>query len=135
MFSDYSFLYVEDDDLSREIMTMIMESGMGVDKLTVFTDSADFMARVGALERVPEVILLDIQIKPHDGFEMLRMLRENPAYETSRIVALTASVMNEEVTRLQTSGFDGAIAKPLSVQTFPRLMQRILDGQQVWHIV
>jgi CheY-like chemotaxis protein len=135
MLSDYRYLYVEDDEFSREIMTMIMVNGMGIHTLTIFTDSADFMSRVGALERVPDVILLDIQIKPHDGFEMLRMLRENPAYDASHIVALTASVMNEEVARLQSSGFEGAIAKPLSIQTFPRLIQQIIDGQQVWHII
>src|SRR5687768_938787 len=132
MFSDYSFLYVEDEDFSREVMRMIMTFGMGIEMLTIFEDSADFMARVEALERVPDVILLDILIKPHDGFEMLRMLRTTPAYDSSHIVAVTASVMNEEVSRLQSSGFDGAISKPLSVQTFPRLMQEIIDGQHVW---
>jgi two-component system, cell cycle response regulator DivK len=135
MFSNYRYLYVEDDSLSREIMTMIMENAMGIAALTIFSDSSDFMQRITALDSRPDVVMLDIQVTPHDGFEMLRMLRENPAYDDVRVVALTASVMNEEVTRLQDSGFDGAIAKPLSVQTFPQIMQRILEGETVWHIV
>ena len=134
MFDQYTYLYVEDDHLSQEIMQLIMVHGMGVKQLTVFADSSDFMERVMLLEPKPGIILLDIHIKPLDGFEMLQLLRTNPAFSDVKIVALTASVMNEEVERLQRSGFDGAVAKPLSVQTFPALIQRVLDGETVWHI-
>ncbi len=54
--------------------------------------------------------------------------------KTPQIIALTASVMNEEVAQLRQSGFNGAIAKPLSFSTFPALMERIANGETVWHI-
>ena len=133
MFNQYSYVYVEDDSLSREIMQMIMENGMDIDRLTVFDDSTDFMPRMKSLANKPNVILLDIHVKPLDGFEMLELLRADPAYHHSKIVALTASVMNEEVENLRQSGFDGAIGKPLSIQTFPKLMTRILQGELVWY--
>lgn len=134
MFDQYTYLYVEDDQLSQEVMQLIMVQSMGVNKLTVFADSSDFMNRLMALDQKPQIILLDIHIRPLDGFEMLRLLRAHPAFSGVKIVALTASVMNEEVERLRHSGFDGAVAKPLSVQTFPALMQRVIEGEAVWHI-
>ncbi|MBN1428855.1 MAG: response regulator [Anaerolineae bacterium] len=134
MFADKHFLYVEDDPLSRQVMQMIMGNGMGVKRLSVFEDSTDFMSRIKTLEPHPEIILLDVHVRPYSGLEMLQMLRTDPDYSKVTIVALTASVMNEEVELLRTSGFDGAIGKPLSVSTFPELMQRIMAGESVWHI-
>lgn len=127
-----AFLYVEDDTLSREIMQLMMESLEH--NLITFEDSHDFMVRVEKLNPPPRVILLDIHVPPYDGFEMLEMLRQNPAYKESRIIAVTASVMNEEIERLKRSGFDGAIGKPLDFEQFPMLLEQLLHGDTVWHI-
>jgi CheY-like chemotaxis protein len=132
--SDKYFLYVEDDPLSREVMQMIMSNGMGVTRLSIFEDSADFMRRLKALTTHPDIIMLDVHVRPLSGLDMLRMLRGDPDYHTAKIIALTASVMNEEVEELRTSGFDGAIGKPVSVTTFPGLMERVIAGEAVWHI-
>lgn len=135
MLTEHAYLYVEDDPLSREVMQMIMGMAMGVEKLTIFEDSQHFMARVKALPEPPKVFLLDIHMQPHSGFDMLKMLREDLAYADATILALTASVMNEEVEQLKRSGFNGAIGKPLSVHTFPALLERALAGETLWHIV
>ncbi len=134
MFNMHSYLYVEDDVMSREILSMIMGVAMGVEQLHLFPDSVDFAARLDALPDVPKLILLDIHMKPIDGFAMLHLIRERRAFDDSIVLALTASVMNEEVARLRSSGFNGAIAKPLSVSTFPNLIARVLSGESVWHI-
>jgi CheY-like chemotaxis protein len=134
LYNDYTYLYIEDDPLSRDVMRLIMENAMGIETLTMFENSADFAERIQALPQQPDLILLDIHLKPHDGFAILGTLRSLPEYAETKIVAVTASVMNEEVERLRTSGFNGAIAKPLSVQTFPDLIERILHGETIWHI-
>lgn len=134
MFDQLICLYVEDDRLSREIMQMILGTAYKVQQLTLFENSENFLERVHALPQKPNVFLLDIHVPPHSGFEMLSMLRADPTFADSTIIALTASVMNEEVAQLQRSGFNGAIAKPLSIQTFPELLKRILEGDTVWHI-
>jgi CheY-like chemotaxis protein len=134
VFSQYSFLYVEDDPLSREIMQMIVQNAMGARCLTMFEDSTDLITRLKTVEPKPDVILLDIHVQPLNGFAMLRALRAEPAYSQSKVVALTASVMNEEVEQLRQAGFDGAIGKPLSVQSFPELIARIIKGDVIWHI-
>jgi two-component system cell cycle response regulator DivK len=131
---EHHYLYVEDDPMSREIMRIIIENGVGSTNLTVFDDSTDFLGRVTRLDNQPTIILLDIHVMPHDGFQMLKMLREDAQMSHAKIIALTASVMNEEVEQLREAGFDGAISKPLSIQTFPGLLQRIANGETVWHI-
>ena len=134
MLNDYAYLYVEDDPFSREIMQMLMENVMDVRNLTIFDDSTNFIDHLKLLQPKPDVILLDIHVKPHSGFEMLKWVREDPAYQNSKVIALTASVMNEEVAKLRESGFDAAIAKPLSMQTFPDMIARVMSGETVWYV-
>jgi two-component system, cell cycle response regulator DivK len=127
-------LYVEDEPRSRRVMQMITDD-MGLTHVTIFEDSTDFMARFAALEPKPDVIFLDIHMTPHTGFEMLAMLREADQSINVPVVAMTASVMNEEIHKLKSAGFDGCIAKPIDFDTFPETLQRIMSGEKIWRIV
>src|SRR5689334_6319716 len=107
MNADPALVYVEDDPMSRESLELLLRRVMGVTQLWIFENSANFIERVKALPRVPDLFLLDIQMQPHSGFEMLEMLRSDPAFRGARAVALTASVMVEEIELLRKSGFNG----------------------------
>lgn len=127
-------VYVEDDEASILVMKMVVERVMGLPTLHVLQSRADFVEQVKGLGVVPDVFLLDIQMKPYDGIELLSMLRDDPQYNCSKVIALTASVTNEEVSLLKSGGFDGAIAKPLNIDVFPNLITRITNGEHVWYI-
>jgi len=129
-----AILYFEDDTLSREVMEVCLKRGLGYRNVTIFADSADFEARIAGLPVKPDVIFLDIHIEPIDGFAMLKTIRQHAVYGRTRVIALTASVMNEELKLLRDAGFDGVIAKPLDFDTFPTTLRRILNGEQVWHV-
>jgi two-component system, cell cycle response regulator DivK len=131
----FSFLYVEDNDSNRTVMRLLMEYAMSVQSLAIFEDSSNFMERVKALPQPPDVILLDIHVRPLDGFEMLDLLRADTVYHQSKIIAVTASVTSEEIEEMSFAGFDGGIGKPLRVETFPGLLTRILNGETVWHVI
>ena len=128
------YLYVEDDRLSRMVMDMFLGNMMGLSSYTIFEDSTDFMVRLKALPVRPDIILLDIHVRPLNGFEMLKSIRSDPDFTDCRIVALTASVMNEEVKQLREAGFDGTIGKPLDATSFPGLLNKIQRGEAVWQI-
>lgn len=131
--SNLTFLYMEDDDLSRKIMRLLLEAS-GHTEIYDFEESSDFFEKIASLPQIPDVIFLDIHMNPYDGFEMLEMLRQNERYGSVKIVALTASVMNEEISRLRNAGFDSVIAKPIDQEHFPNLLSRILQGEQVWRV-
>ncbi len=127
-------LYVEDDPSSRRVVRMLLTGRMGIQHVTILEDSVDFLARATTLNPVPDIIFLDIHVKPHNGFEMLGMLRQTPQFADKPIVALTASVMNEEVHQLRTAGFNGCLAKPIDMDVFQELFERMLDGEEIWRI-
>jgi CheY-like chemotaxis protein len=128
-------LYVEDDPFSCQVMELLLIRKLQFKSVTIFESSANFMQRLGALPKKPDVFLLDIHMEPHDGFDLLKMLRAHPDYGTSKIVALTASVMNEEVEQLRRAGFDSVLAKPVDQSTFPMSLKRILDGENIWTVI
>jgi len=134
MSGSYSIVYVEDDPGSQKVMRGLVETlGFSID-LHIFEDSSHFIPRVEALDPEPDLFLLDIHVSPLNGFDMLQALRRHDDFQGKMIVALTASVMNEEVKQLKEAGFDGILAKPLKFQDFPRHIQRILDGENLWAI-
>jgi CheY-like chemotaxis protein len=129
-----AFLYVEDDILSCEIMSMLLTKQLRYTNLTILSDNHNFMDKVRGMPSVPDVVFLDIQMHPYDGFEMLTMLRADPVYRPAKIIAMTASVMATDVQALRRAGFDGLIGKPIIRQVFPQLLQQILNGEPVWFI-
>ena len=135
MINQPNILYVEDDAKSRKVMQMLLVSVMRLPHVTIFEDSVDFLKRAKNLDPKPDIILMDIHLQPHNGFEMLEMLRQSSHFQHTPVVALTASVMNEEVEQLQSAGFDGCIAKPVDMDVFPELLDLILDGKKIWRIV
>ena len=127
-------VYVEDDENSIFVMKMVVERVMKLPALYVLQSRADFVQQVKGLGVVPDVFLLDIQMKPYDGVKLLSMLRGDPLFNTCKVIALTASVTNEEVSMLKNGGFDGAIAKPLNIDVFPDLVARIMKGERIWYV-
>lgn len=128
-----SIVYVEDDPQSREVMQILLVELMGLSEVVFFEDSSNFIQRMETTS--PDVILLDIHVHPYDGFEMLALLRHHPCFQNKIVIALTASVMNEEIQQLKTAGFDGVIAKPIDMETFPALLQQILNGENIWTVI
>lgn len=134
MANNYVFLYVEDDPTSRIVMEMILKYNFADAGLTMFEDSTDFPNRLQTLPAKPDIIFLDIHMHPFTGFEMLKMIRDHQDYADCTVIALTASVMSEEIEQLEVCGFNGAIAKPLSRDAFPKLIERIIAGDCIWHV-
>ena len=128
-------LYVEDNPSSRRIVRMLLKNRLKYEHVTIFQNSRDFEDSVLELDPKPDIIFLDIHVQPIDGFEMLKILRGLEAYNDTKIVALTASVMNEEVQQLRDAGFDGCYSKPIDMDTFPDNIQKTLQGKSIWEIV
>lgn len=131
---DPQILYVEDDRFSRKVVEVLLRDVMALSNLTIFENSEGFVTRVEDLPKKPELIFLDIQMKPIDGFQMLEILRSHDSYKSATIIALTANVMAHDVEKLKAVGFDGLIGKPIMSDIFPELVKRIVDGEAIWYI-
>lgn len=108
-------LIVEDNDKNLKLARDLLE-------VTGFRVIAAGSAEAGivlAREQRPDLVLMDVQLPGMDGFAALAALRGDPATASLKVVAFTASVMNEDLRRINAAGFDGYIAKPISAREFP----------------
>lgn len=71
-----------------------------------------------ARETSPDLILMDIALPGVDGIGITALLKAYGPTSGIPVVALTASVMQADLTRFQGSGFAGVIAKPIDVVRF-----------------
>ena len=125
-------LYVEDHPASRRVMELLVVEVLGIEPLYMLDSSENVVMEIEALPEQPDIIFLDINLKPLTGYEVQSLLREHDDYRHKKIIALTASATAADMRQMREAGFDGAIEKPLSHMTFPQQIQRILDGQTVW---
>lgn len=80
-----------------------------------------------ATEHLPDLVLMDIQLDDMDGTEALKALRADPSTHAIPVVALTAFAMASDEDRLLGEGFDGYLAKPIDVKTFPAEVARYCE--------
>jgi CheY-like chemotaxis protein len=76
----------------------------------------------------PRVALIDIQMPGLDGFEVLRAIRAVEPPLPCRVLALTAFAMGGDRERILASGFDGYVAKPVSISHVREQVRRILNS-------
>jgi two-component system, cell cycle response regulator DivK len=80
-----------------------------------------------AHERRPALILMDIQLPGINGVDALQQLRADPMTSAIPVIAVTASVMTQDRTRIMAAGFDGFHGKPISVRQLLATVREILD--------
>ena len=71
-----------------------------------------------ATERKPDLILMDIQLPGMNGIDALRALRSDPSTANIPVVAVTASVMQQDRKQITEAGFNGYVGKPINIKEF-----------------
>jgi two-component system, cell cycle response regulator DivK len=107
-------LIVEDNDKNLKLARDLLQHD-GFRTLEAETATA---AITLAEQRVPDLILMDIQLPDMDGVTALGRLREMGTTTSIPVVALTAFAMASDRERLLAAGFDGYLAKPIDIHNF-----------------
>ena len=110
-----SILIVEDTAANRVLATKILRRA-GHHVLTAETGAEGVTM---ALERRPDVVLMDLGLPDMDGWQALREIRNvDGGSARLRVVAFTAHAMVGDQERALEAGFDGYLSKPIDVATF-----------------
>jgi signal transduction histidine kinase/ActR/RegA family two-component response regulator len=112
-------LVVEDSDDNRVTLKAALEQ-MGHEVL----ESADGLAGAeSAIQRTPDVVLVDIGLPGLDGYEVARRIR---AARGSRVllVALTGYGQPDDLRAALAAGFDVHLTKPVELETLAAVIER-----------
>ena len=99
-------LVVDDDPLFRSLMTNVLRHDFDV---AVAGDGADGFYR--ALDCVPDLAVLDIQMPGWDGIKTLKAFRAHPVLAKVKVVVLTSDSSRETVLAAINAGADDFVIK------------------------
>lgn len=119
-----SVLIVEDE----ESILLSLEFLLGKEGYAVQT-ARDGAAALHTLQmQPPDLVLLDVMLPLIDGFELCRLIRENPALLGTRIMLLTARGRETEIALGLTLGADAYLTKPFSTRDLMDKVRTLLSG-------
>ena len=105
-----SLLYIEDDSISREIVSMFLKDYFLIDTAS---ESSEAFKKIN--KNSYAIILLDISLrKGLDGLELAREIKKIKNYNDIPIIAVTAHAFREDEDRILKSGFTHYISKPFT---------------------
>jgi len=120
--SGKTILYVEDNEPNRTIVRDLLKRTTY--KLIEAYDGEAGMAM--ALERLPDMILMDIQLPKISGLEAIRRLRAEPATAATPIVAITSFALNGDDKKAKDAGATAYLTKPYSPYDLLKLIRKVI---------
>ena len=117
-----TILYVEDNAMNRQIVRDLL-------KRTTYQliEAHDGEAGVAlALEKRPDLILMDIQLPKISGLEATRRLRAEAATAKIPIIAITSFALSGDEQKASEAGATAYLAKPYSPRDLLGLIRKIL---------
>jgi two-component system cell cycle response regulator DivK len=120
-----SVLVVDDNDRNRKLALdvlaaagfRVLGAGRAVEGIAL------------ASERMPDVILMDLQLPDMNGAEATRKLAAHERTGRIPVVAMSATPLEGSDDWLEDAGFAGWLEKPIHVSTFPQQVRRYVPGK------
>lgn len=126
-FGGKRLLLVEDNELNREIASVILEeAGFQIECAPDGTDAVAMVEK--SAEGYYDAVLMDVQMPVMNGYEATKEIRamERKDLKTLPIIAMTANAMEEDKEAALKSGMDAHVAKPLDVELLMNVLHRFL---------
>jgi len=116
-------LIVEDNDKNLKLVRDVLQvKGYQTIEAGTAEEGIDL-----ARTRKPDLVLMDIQLPGMNGIEALKVLRADASTERIPVIAVTASVMQQDRNLITEAGFDGYIGKPINLKEFIDAVRVMLE--------
>jgi len=115
-------LVVEDNQLNRELLCDWLE----VEGYEVWS-AADLKSSYEVfLRRLPDAVLLDINLGKDNGLDLLAWMRQKPETREIPVIAVTAHALVTEQERILEAGCGACLSKPIDFQLLREELNRWL---------
>lgn len=112
-------LIVEDNPMNRRLLRDVLKY-YGYEALEA-SDGKEGVSM--AIEHMPDLILMDLQMPVMDGYQAGAILKNDPKTKHIKIIALTSFAMKGDRDRVMEAGFDDYISKPIDTRGLPKILE------------
>ena len=93
-------------------------------QVSLAVDGEEALRKIAELQ--PDLVLLDVMMPKKSGFEVCQEIRANPAWNSIKIVMLTAKGRDTEVQKGMALGADAYVTKPFSTKDLVARVKSVL---------
>jgi len=123
----HCILVVEDNQLNRQLLRDWLE----VEGYEVWS-AADLKASYEAFsKRLLDAVLLDINLGPENGLDLIAWLRQKPELGQVPVIAVTAHALVAEQERILQAGCRACLSKPIDFQLLREALDRWLQDSKM----
>lgn len=115
-----TILIIEDTELNIDLLTQLLEDEY---KLLIAKDGSQGVNM--ALEKKPDLILMDISLPVIDGYEATRKIRES--LHTTPIIGLSAHAMDGHKQKAEDAGCNDYLTKPVNDSLLFEMLNKYLS--------
>jgi CheY-like chemotaxis protein len=116
-------LVIEDNALNMKLIRSLLN----IARLQIMEASDAESGLSLARERLPSLVLMDIQLPGMDGLAATAMMKKDPLMRDIPVIALTSHAMQGDEERALESGCSGYIAKPIDIDAFLETIRRAMS--------
>jgi two-component system cell cycle response regulator DivK len=121
----FTILIVEDNHINKQLMSdLLTYHGFNV----LEAENGEEGIKM-AVEKNPDLVIMDMQMPVMDGFEAIKKLRNNPDTESIKILAITSFAMRGDKERIIGAGADFYMPKPIDTREFPKAVDNLIHGR------
>ena len=123
----YLVLCIDDNPTNLKLMEHMLS---GHERIRLITALTPQLGIALASARLPDLILLDINMPIMDGYEVLQMFKADPHLKAIPVIAITANAMQKDIDRSMAAGFTDYLTKPLDIRHFLKTIDCILQREE-----
>ncbi len=113
-------LIIEDDRFNRRLYKDLLEAeGLEVSLATTASEGLE-----AARARLPDLVVMDIEMPGMSGLEATRVLKGSPQTSEVPVLIISAHALGDQEDDAQAAGGDGFLRKPLR---FPEFQEAVLS--------
>lgn len=118
-------LIVDDESEIVEVLEKVLTEQANYEVRTAHTG---FASGVECEKFRPHVMLLDMHLGDINGEAVLRLVRDNPDLQLTKVIAMSGKLTDGQAQHLLANGFDGYLKKPFHVR---QVIESIEDATAV----
>jgi hypothetical protein len=121
-------LLVEDNPVDLDLTRRALAGRKLANPIEIARDGEEalgFIPRWEAGEPLPALILLDLKLPKADGLEVLRRIKEHPAFRAIPVIVLTSSAGDADIKEAYNLGANSYIVKPVDFEKFVEVAAQI----------